>query len=132
MDQQASREPSGMDSEALARQCVEICQDRKAEDIVLFDVRASSILADYYLICTGTSAPHINAIATHLRKTLSELGVDLRGREGDAASQWVVLDYGTLLVHVLDPERRSFYKIEELWKGNTVIARGKQPAIALA
>lgn len=115
------------DSEALAKRCVEVCVGRKAEDVMLYDVRESSILADYYLICTGTSTPHIHAICHHLRQDLAREGILPRGREGDPASHWVVLDYGSVLVHVLDPDRRRFYRIEELWESGHLIFRGPPP-----
>ncbi|MBN2452227.1 MAG: ribosome silencing factor [Lentisphaeria bacterium] len=118
------------DTQALARRCVSICEERKAEDVILFDVRSSSILADYYLICTGTSVPHINAIVAHLKRDLAAEGILPRGHDGDAASQWVVLDYGVLLVHVIAPERRGFYRIEELWNLSNVVYRGGQGAPA--
>jgi len=119
------------DSEALARRCVEVCVGRKAEDVMLFDVRQSSILADHYLICTGTSTPHINAICHHLRQELAKEGVLPHGREGDAASHWVVMDYGAVLVHVLDPDRRRFYRIEELWETGQRVCQVAAPAAAV-
>jgi ribosome-associated protein len=119
-------------SEALARRCVDICVGRKAEDVMLFDVRESSILADYYLICTGTSAPHINAICGHLRQDLAKDGVLPRAREGDPASHWVVMDYGSVLVHVLDPDRRRFYRIEDLWESGHLVAQpAAEPLVAV-
>ena len=102
------------DSEALARQCVSICEGGKAEDLMLFDVRESSILADYYLICTGTSAPHISGVCNRLRQELALAGVLPRRREGDPASHWVILDYGDVLVHILDPERQIGRDTSEL------------------
>jgi ribosome-associated protein len=111
---------------------VDICVGRKAEDVMLFDVHESSILADYYLICTGTSAPHINAICHHLRQDLAKEGVLPRGREGDPASHWVVMDYGSVLIHVLDPERRRFYRIEELWESGHLVAQASAPALETA
>ncbi len=115
------------DSETLARRCVAICEERKAEEILLFDVRESSILADYYLICTGTSAPHISAICNHLRQDLAREGYLPRGREGDPSSHWVIVDYGVVLVHILDADRRRFYRIEELWENGHLIYRSEEP-----
>lgn len=113
-----------LDSETLANKCVQICENRKAEDVMLFDVSHSSILADYYLICTGTSSPHINAISGRLKQELANDGVHMRGREGDPASQWVVLDYGTVLIHILDPERRDYYQVEDLWDTGNIVYSG--------
>lgn len=115
---------TGVDSEALAKQCVEICEDRKAENLQLYDVRSSSMLADFYLICTGRSAPHLRAISGKLRKDLAEAGIRPRGVEGDPQSQWIVLDYGLVLVHVMDAERRAYYRMEELWQEASLVYRG--------
>jgi ribosome-associated protein len=111
----ASNSSLANDSEALARKCVEICEDRKAENLRMFDVRGDSVLADFYIICTGTSKPHIRAISENLKQGLAEEGIRPRGKEGDPSSQWIVMDYGVVLVHILDQERRDFYRIEELW-----------------
>lgn len=109
----ATAPPVEMDS--LGRQCVEICEDRKAEDIRLYDVSETSLLADYYLICTGKTAPHIRAIRDHLQEVLRENGIKPVRVEGTPDSHWTILDCGTLLVHILNPEMREYYLLEELW-----------------
>ena len=114
---------SANDSEALARKCVEICEGRKAENLLMFDVRGDSVLADFYIICTGTSKPHIRAISDNVKRELAGEGILPRGREGDPASQWIVMDYGVVLLHILDPERREFYHIEELWGESHLVYR---------
>lgn len=113
-----------VDAEELARRCVDICMERKAVDIILFDVREKTILADFYLVCSGTSQPHIRALADNLRRELLAGGLRPRGEDGDPASQWVVLDYGVLIIHILDPERREFYRLEQLWDDRKVVFRG--------
>lgn len=113
-----------IDPEELARRCVDICMERKAVDIILFDVREKTILADFYLVCSGTSLPHIRALADNLRRELLAGGLRPRGEDGDAASHWVVLDYGVLIIHILDPERREFYRLEQLWDDRKVVFRG--------
>jgi ribosome-associated protein len=109
--------------EALARRCVEICEDRKAQDVMLFDVRNQSVLADFYIVCTANSEPHLRAVQEHLHKTLADEGRRPRGREGVAASRWVIVDYGDVLIHVMDAERRAFYRLEELWGEQSVLYR---------
>lgn len=129
--EQQSKPTISHDSEALARLCAKICEGGKAEDLMLFDVHESSILADYYLICTGTSAPHISGICNRLRQELALAGVLPRRREGDPASHWVIMDYGAVMVHVLDPERRRFYRIEELWEAGHLVYRSPtEPTLA--
>lgn len=103
-----------LDGEALARRAVEICVDRKATDIILFDVRGESLMTDFCLVCSGNSEPQIRAIAGHLEETLDEAGVRPAHVDGVASSRWMVIDYGTLLVHVFHPELRRYYQLEKL------------------
>jgi len=113
-----------VDSEVLAKHCVSICEERKAENVVLFDVRETSVLADYYLLCTANSMPHIRAISDHLKIDVQgEFGLMPRAKEGDASSEWVIVDYGVVIVHILDGDRRRFYNVEELWNPERVVYR---------
>lgn len=102
-------------SKQLAFAAIDVCEDHKAEDIRLYDVQNTSLLADYYLICTGKSDPHIRAVRDHLRGELSDLGATATRVEGVPASRWMVMDYGILLVHIFNPETRQYYLLEELW-----------------
>lgn len=111
------------DSEALARRCVQVCLEHKAVDVLLFDVQEKSILADFYLVCSGTSMPHIRALAGSIRTAMLEEGVRPRGQDGEPDSRWIVLDYGVLMVHILDPERRGFYGLEQLWDDRKIVYR---------
>ncbi|NLZ63254.1 MAG: ribosome silencing factor [Lentisphaerae bacterium] len=111
------------DPEALAHRCVEVCLEHKAVDILLFDVREKSILADFYLVCSGTSMPHIRALASGIRSAMLEEGLRPRGQDGEPDSRWIVLDYGVLMVHILDPERRGFYGLEQLWDDRKIVYR---------
>lgn len=113
-----------VDSEVLAKHCVAVCEERRAENVVLFDVRETSVLADYYLLCTATSMPHIRAISDHLKIDVQgEFGLMPRAKEGDASSEWVIVDYGVVIVHILDGDRRRFYNVEELWNPERVVYR---------
>ena len=109
--------------EEIAMRCVKICEEKKAADIVLFDKSKDSILADYFLVCCGTSLQHIRALADNLRRTLQEQGVRPRGQEG-GSSQWLVLDYGIIIVHIMTPEMRRHYCLEELWDRNLIVYQG--------
>ena len=114
-------------TEALARRCVEVCEERKASDILLFDVRENSILADFYLVCSGGSMPHIRAIAENLRLAMGAEGLSARGQDGLPGSRWMVLDYSSIMIHILDPEMRVFYRLEELWDERKILYRGGTP-----
>jgi ribosome-associated protein len=108
----------------LAQICVQVCQEKKAEDIILFDVQGKTILADYFIVCSGNSRPHIRALTEHLRTAMLEQGLRPRGLDGvPGSSQWVVLDYGVLIIHILDNAAREFYRLEELWDDRKIIFR---------
>ena len=99
----------------LGRRCVDICLDRQAENVRLYNVAKTSLLADCTLICTGKSEPHIRAIRERLERELRDLGVRPIHVEGAPASRWTILDFGSVLVHIFSPEMRAYYLLEELW-----------------
>jgi ribosome-associated protein len=104
------------DSLRLALACRDAADDKKAEDPVLLDVRGLSTFTDYLLICSAASEPQLKAIANSITEHAREkLGRSPLGREGAPASQWVVVDFGDVTVHVFHAARRSFYRLEELW-----------------
>ena len=104
------------DSEALARQAAEACDDRKAVDIRLIRVEEVSSLADWFVICSGLSDVQVRAIARSVEDRLEQDAgrLPLR-REGQSEGRWVLLDYGEVIVHVLLPEERSYYDLESFW-----------------
>lgn len=124
MAEERNESTTTMDSLEIAKLCVKTCEDTKAQDILLFDVRdRQTMVAEYYVVCSGTSMPHIRAIANHVKKALAETGLRPRGTDGEAESRWMALDYGVVLVHILEPEMRNFYQLEELWDESKVVYR---------
>jgi ribosome-associated protein len=101
----------------MARKVVEIAEDRKAEDIVMLDIRKVSIIADYFVICTGTSERHVKAVAREIDEKLGDAGVQPVSIEGMGDAKWVLMDYGPVLVHIFDQATRDFYRLEQLWSG---------------
>ncbi len=99
----------------LARRCRELALDKKAEDVVLLDLRGVSDICDVFLICTGSAEPHLKAIAGSIETGLKELGHRPRGRDGVIASHWMVLDYNDVLIHIFRRDARSHYALEQLW-----------------
>jgi ribosome-associated protein len=105
-----------MDSKKLALLCRELADNKKAEDIVILDVRELSSVTDYFVICTGSSEPHLRAIVTELRdRLLKEEGLKARALDGGSLGNWVVLDYIDVIVHVMHPEARDRFDLEGLW-----------------
>ena len=88
---------------------------KKGMDIKLLKIDKVSSLADYFLICTGTSNTHVKTLCDYAEYTLEQLGENMLGREGHRGNSWELLDYGSLVVHVFTEEARQFYSLERLW-----------------
>jgi ribosome-associated protein len=99
----------------LAGKAREALQEKKGEDVVILDVRNLSSIADFYLLATGTSHPHLKALYNAVLRSLKEDGVHCRHKAGDPESGWLVMDYVDVVIHILSPEARRYYAIEELW-----------------
>jgi ribosome-associated protein len=105
-----------MTPERLATLCADAAANKKAVDIVAIDLRGISSVTDYFVICSGTSEPHLKAIAGEIQDRLREdHGIRPMGVDGYPSSQWVVVDFGDVLVHILHQEKRAFYGLEDLW-----------------
>lgn len=90
-------------------------QEKKATDIVVLDLRATSGFTDYFVICSGQNPRQIKAIADAVEESLRGAGVRPAHVEGYTRAEWVLLDYFDLIVHVFNPETRAFYALERLW-----------------
>ena len=105
-----------MEPKALALLCCELAENRKAEDVVIMDMRPVSSVADYFVIATGGSDPHLRAISEEITLTLKEKkGLSARGVDGAVPASWMVLDYSDVIVHLMKPEVREHYDLEGLW-----------------
>ncbi len=89
--------------------------EKKGMDIKLLKIDKVSSLADYFLICTGTSNTHVKTLCDYAEYTLENLGEAMLGREGHRGNSWELLDYGTIVIHVFTEEAREFYALERLW-----------------
>ena len=89
--------------------------EKKGMDIKLLKIDRVSSLADYFLICTGTSNTHVKTLCDYAEYTLEQLGEQMLGREGLRGNTWELLDYGTIGIHVCTEEAREFYALERLW-----------------
>lgn len=107
----------------LARRIVELAEDKKAADIVLLDLDGLTTLADAFVICSGGSERQISAIADGIVEGLRDERIKPIGREGTAESHWVLLDYGSVIVHVFTPPERDYYELEKHWSGARVVVR---------
>jgi ribosome-associated protein len=112
-----------MTAESKARRAAQAALDKKAVDVVVLDVQQVSTVADYFVICSGRSTTHMATIAEAVVADLKGDGVRPQHSEGVAASGWMLLDYGDVLMHVFGEETRVYYALERLW--------GDAPAVPL-
>jgi ribosome-associated protein len=116
--------PDSVEALSLARGIVDLASDKQASDIVLLDIRAVSLIADYFVICTVGSERQAAAILKDLSsRLLEEFGRKPLHSEGKPDSGWVLLDYGDVILHVFSPAQRNFYNLEQLWAAATPIVR---------
>lgn len=92
-----------------------VAVDCKARDVLILDMRKITHLYDFLVLATGSSRRQIHTIAEEIDEALTSLGDERLGIEGYVASQWVVQDYGDVVVHIFDPEARAYYNLEDLW-----------------
>ena len=102
----------------LKKSIVGILEDNKGENIALMDVKGKSSVTDLMFIVSGRSTRHVKSIADNLITKLKKNKMKPIGVEGYSSSEWILLDYGDLLVHVMHPETREFYSLEKLWDEN--------------
>jgi ribosome-associated protein len=112
-----------LDSTELAHKIVDVLSEKKGIDILLLDVRQVSLLADYFIVCSGEVDRHLQALADEVGHTMKALEAFPLHGEGDASSGWVLLDYGDVVVHLFTSRMREFYRLEELWKDAHIVVR---------
>ena len=103
-----------MNEKELALKAVKILDDKKAEDLRLFHIEEHTVIADYFVVATGTSSTHVKALADEVEYELSKLGVEVDHIEGRATG-WILLDYGTVVINVMDAKNRDFYGLDHTW-----------------
>jgi len=100
----------------LAEVVIKALEDKKGVDVTLMEVGKQTILADYFVICTGTSKTHVKALTDEVEfKTEEALGIKPNHVEGFSDNTWTLMDYGTVIVHVFTEAGREYYKLEKLW-----------------
>ena len=104
-----------LDAERTARKAAEAALEKKAENLVVVDLRGKATYADFLVICSGTNERQLEAVADAVEKSLHDAGQRLIGSEGARGSRWVLLDFGDVVVHVFHQEERAYYDLEGLW-----------------
>lgn len=103
--------------EPLLSCAFEAARDKKALDLVVLDLREMAAFTDYFIICSGASAPQIQAISNEIEIRLKRVGRTPDHIEGYRQAQWILMDYSEFVVHIFSPDRRSYYNLERLWRG---------------
>ncbi|MBB5031531.1 ribosome silencing factor [Prosthecobacter vanneervenii] len=113
-----------MEDLEIARACALYADDKKAENIRILDLRGLSPIADYFVLCTALSTPQLRAVRDEIVEQMKEQHqTPPTVKDGNFESQWIILVYGSVMVHILTPEKREYYALEELW--------GDAPELAL-
>lgn len=104
-----------MQSEELVKIVQAVLDERKGHNITVLDVRGKTSVTDYMVLATGTSDRHINALADYITEKVKEHGERPLGQEGGIGSDWVLVDLGDVIVHLMTDQARAFYQLEKLW-----------------
>jgi ribosome-associated protein len=106
----------------LANTLMDLVGGKKATHVTLLDLRGVSIIADYFLICGGESARQLKAIAGEVQEKLGAQQVSPRRVEGTPDSGWILMDFGSVILHIFDQTQRDYYQLEEVWKHARTLA----------
>ncbi len=122
-----------MDSKQLAQVCRDLAENKKAEDVVILDVRKVSDVTDYFVIASGTSEPHLRAIEGELLDSLrTEHHIVPTYTDGQKQASWIVADFFDVIVHLMKPDVRKHYDLEGLWGDAPRVARARRARKATA
>ena len=110
-----------LNTNELTRNIVSILEEKKGEEIVLFDINEIADFASYFIICSGTSVRMLDALADAVVKTVKKNLSNIPRIEGKPEDGWLVLDLGDVVLHLFTPDQRDFYKLEELWSDGKVL-----------
>jgi len=116
-----------MEPEAMKQAVISALEDIKARDIVVMDVRKLTSMTDYMIVASADSNRQTRALADNVQKKLKEAGAHVQGVEGEGTGEWVLVDLGSVIVHIMQPTIREYYNLEQLWGGPTM---SKKPKLA--
>ncbi len=112
-----------LDTSEIARRAVNAASDKLASDIVLLDTRGENRFTSYFVICSADSPRQMQAVRDEIAISLKKIGATLHHDEGNAATGWLLLDYGDIVVHIFGSREREFYKLDQLWADAAVLLR---------
>ena len=105
----------------MAQIACKAIDDKKGQDIKVIDIHNVSVIADYFVIASGTNSNQVQAIVDNVEEQLGRAGFEAKQLEGNRNSSWILMDYGDVIVHVFDEENRLFYDLERIWRDGKVL-----------
>lgn len=105
----------------LAAMAIAALEDKKAEDIRMIDISDVSVLADYFIIANGSNRSQIQALSDAVEEKLGKAGYPVKQMEGYDNANWVLLDFGDIMIHIFDRENRLFYDLERIWRDGKIV-----------
>lgn len=111
------------DAKKMALIAVDALEDKKANDISIIDIEKISTLADYFIIASGTNRNQVQAMCDEVDERLGKAGFEPKHIEGYNSANWILLDYGDIVIHLFDEENRLFYDLERIWRDGIKIEK---------
>ena len=105
----------------MAQIACKAIDDKKGQDIKIIDIHNVSVIADYFVIASGTNSNQVQEIVDNVEEQLGRAGFEAKQIEGNRNSSWILMDYGDVIVHVFDEENRLFYDLERIWRDGKVL-----------
>ena len=105
-----------MESYTLAENIIKAVSDKKGQDIKVIDISGISVLADYFIIADGNNKNQVQAMVDNVQEELFKAGYEMKQMEGYREGNWILLDFGDIIIHIFDKENRLFYDLERIWK----------------
>lgn len=105
----------------MAQMACRALDEKKGRDIKVIDIHEVSVMADYFVIASGSNQNQVQAMVDNVEEQLGRAGIEPKQIEGSRSSNWILMDYGDVIIHVFDEENRLFYDLERIWRDGTVL-----------
>lgn len=110
-----------MNGKEMAAIACAALEDKKASDIKVIDIQEITTIADYFIIASGSNRNQVQAMADEVEESLGRAGVEMKQREGYETANWILLDFGDIVIHLFDEENRLFYDLERIWRDGKLV-----------
>ena len=110
-----------MENLEIVNKMYDVLDDRKAKNVKIIDIHEISIMTDYFVVASAGNINHVHALAEHLEDEMRKIGLHYTHLEGYNAGNWILMDYGDIVIHIFDDASRDFYDIERIWRDGKII-----------